>query len=242
MRFDEFFDRTLIVNLPDRADRRRETAAALGKVGVEVAPGRVEFFPATRPDTDGGFPTRGAHGCFLSHLYALQQAREAGVERLLMLEDDVHPLACLRTAGATLFDALSARPAWEMAVLGWVRHRDHSLVQDAAPHWKATDEQFIGTHAYAVHGRAFDKLIGLLERCRDENIPKHEDGRRYHLDELYWVFGRDGSIDQLLAMPTLFGQRSSRSDVAGELAWKDRVPVVRGLAGLARRARNAVRG
>ena len=241
MRLDDYFDRTLIINLPARADRRRETTAELKKYGVAVRPGRVEFFAATKPDDAGGFPTLGAHGCFLSHLRAVKQARDEGVRRLLMLEDDVHPLPALADAGPALLADLERRP-WDMAMLGWQRHSDHSLPDgDGRARWKPTDEQFIGTHAYAVHGDAFDKVIGLLERCLGENQPHHPDGRRYHLDELYWVFGRDANVDQLLALPTLFGQRSSRSDVVGTLDWKETTPVVRTLYGVARRVVNATR-
>ena len=244
MRLDAFFDRTLIINLPARADRRRETVAELERYGVAVGGGnnddRVAFFDATKPADAGGFPTLGSHGCFLSHLAALRHARDGGARRLLVLEDDARPMPALRSVGPEMLADLDRRP-WEMAMLGWQRKSDLSLPTADRPRWKPTDEQYIGTHAYAVQGDGFDKLIALMAHTLAANEPRHPDGRRWHIDELYWIYGRDGHIRQLMALPTLFGQRSSRSDVVGELSWKETTPVVRTLYGLARRVVNATR-
>ena len=50
----------------------------------------AEFFSAIRPESAANFPSIGARGCFLSHLSVLKCARDAGVEQLVLLEDDVN--------------------------------------------------------------------------------------------------------------------------------------------------------
>jgi glycosyl transferase family 25 len=80
-----FKDVTCVINLPHRADRRRQMLKELSRVRWEA-----EFFPAVRPDDAGGFPSIGARGCFLSHMNVLKRARTAGVERLVILEDDLN--------------------------------------------------------------------------------------------------------------------------------------------------------
>lgn len=84
----ELFDRIYIVNLPERTDRRREMEDQLVKVGLGGHP-RVMFFPAIRPNAAGEFPSIGARGCFSSHLAILQDAAQQGLQRILILEDDL---------------------------------------------------------------------------------------------------------------------------------------------------------
>ena len=74
-----------VINLERREDRRREMKDELTRVGWDAT-----FFPAIEPASSAGFASIGAHGCFLSHLSVLKIARDAAVERLVILEDDVN--------------------------------------------------------------------------------------------------------------------------------------------------------
>ena len=85
MIFDAF-DRIRIINLPHRRDRRNEMDRQLARVGLAGDP-RVAYFPAFAPSAPGLFASKGAHGCFLSHLSVLEQAA-AAVQSVLVLEDD----------------------------------------------------------------------------------------------------------------------------------------------------------
>ncbi len=72
------FDRVLVINLPQRADRRRGIDAELRKVGLALDHPKVEVFAAIRPDHAAGFPSIGAHGAFRSHLGVMERMLESG--------------------------------------------------------------------------------------------------------------------------------------------------------------------
>lgn len=79
------YDLVRIINLPRRTDRKREIIAELEKQGVTVDGERVAFFDAVAPDSDDGFYSVGANGCYRSHLAIL---KEAGERSVLIIEDD----------------------------------------------------------------------------------------------------------------------------------------------------------
>ena len=250
-RLFDYFERTLIVNLPDRADRRRETAAALRPLGVElsagppvepVGEGRVAFFAATRPADAGGFPSLGARGCFLSHLRALKTARDRDWPGVLILEDDAEPLAALTAAGPELLGALDAE-SWDLAMLGVMRYGEQPTAgagvdrksNDAPRRWLPLDRPIIGTQSYAVSRRGLAPVIAALEAIL-ARAPGHPDGGPMHLDGAYFHVAQDAGMTALVASPSLFGQRLSRSDVAGAKLI-DRLPLIRTAAAALRRMR-----
>src|SRR5262245_50678595 len=75
---------TVVINLARRTDRRAETECELSRIGWCAT-----FFPAVEPTSAGDFPSIGARGCFFSHLAVLKEASASGVERLIILEDDI---------------------------------------------------------------------------------------------------------------------------------------------------------
>src|SRR5471030_1131084 len=75
---------TIVINLERRSDRRIEAEQELSRIGWSA-----KFFSAIEPKDAGGFPSIGARGCFLSHLAVLKNARAAGIDRLIILEDDI---------------------------------------------------------------------------------------------------------------------------------------------------------
>ena len=59
-----------------------------------------------------------------------------------------------------------------------------------------------------------------------------------HVDGAYSMFrARRPDVVTLISSPSLGGQRSSRSDITAN-RWYDRQPLLRGLAGLARKGKN----
>ena len=103
------FERIYVINLPSRSDRRLEMAEQLSRIGLVLGSSRVRLFEAVRPDGAGGFPNRGAHGCFMSHLGVLREAAADRLTRVLILEDDLNfsddfleraPAALARAASA----------------------------------------------------------------------------------------------------------------------------------------------
>ena len=67
------FNRVVIINLPERKDRRRDMERQLQLAGISKER-VVEFFPGIRPDVLGDWPSLGVQGNFLSHYTVLRQA------------------------------------------------------------------------------------------------------------------------------------------------------------------------
>ena len=223
------FDRIAIINLPERTDRRRAVTRELRGLGVAVDGERVRFVDAIRPDGPGDFPSTGARGCFLSHLMTLRQAQADGVQRLLVLEDDVMFSPALGRA-AHLAPALQ-QGDWHLAYPGHM--------QPARPgplRWARSDEPLVCTHCYAVQAAALPVLVAYLEACLRRPVG-HPDGGPMHVDGALTQLRRQRpDLVTLLASQSLAGQRSSRSDIIGP-SWLDRVAGA-GPAGLVRGLRN----
>jgi len=225
----EVFDRIAIINLPERSDRRRAVTRELRSLGMAVDGKRVRFVQAIRPDGPGDFPSTGARGCFLSHLKTLRQAQADGVQRLLVLEDDVMFTPALHGA-AHLAPAL-ARGDWQLAYPGHV--------QPARPgplRWEHSVEALVCAHCYAVNASALPTLVAYLEACLLRPAG-HPHGGPMHFDGALSMLRRHRpDLVTLLASRSLAGQRSSRSDIIGP-SWLDRWAGA-GLAGLVRGLRN----
>ena len=80
----------VVINLPERADRRAEFEVQLNRIGLSFKDPSVRIFDAIRPTAREGFPSIGARGCFLSHLAVLRKALEDGAEKVLLCEDDLN--------------------------------------------------------------------------------------------------------------------------------------------------------
>lgn len=224
------FERIVVVNLPERADRRREMEVELAKVGVDSTDVRLRFFAAKRPTEKGDWPSLGARGCFQSHLEILQQAQAAELRNILILEDDCdftdHPVA----VRAALLDSLHTTD-WDLAYLG------HPVSFDDAPTvepgtWVAHNAPFQQSHCYAVNGRAIPRLVEFLEAItrRPEGHPL---GGPQHYDGALNMFRQQNpDVKTLLAGPSLAHQRSSKSDIYEH--WYDKIPGLSQLVALRR--------
>lgn len=230
------FDRIVVINLPERTDRRRQMQAELARAGVAIDDPRLRFFKAIRPPDAGLFPAIGARGCFLSHLQVIEEALGDGVQRLLVLEDDLElaPAACQPQP------ALAARLLagdWDFAYAGHIE----SLGGDPqAPQWQRSEAPLMCAHFYALSARVLPDLRDYLRACM-VRPPGHPDGGPMHVDGAYSMFrARQPGCVTLIAAPSLGGQRFSRSDVSPR-HWYDQLPGLRTLAALARGIKNRLR-
>ncbi len=110
--------RTVIINLPRRADRRARLEQHLHEHGQPFGP--VSWHAASDGSRmrkpPGWRDTRGALGCLASHRAVLEKAMRDGLDNVLVLEDDVF---LFHNAAAGLADFLAAAPAdWQMLMLG----------------------------------------------------------------------------------------------------------------------------
>jgi hypothetical protein len=248
MHLRDFFDRVYVLNLPTRPDRRRDMTAELTRVGLAPAPGKVEFFDAFKFDHDGGFPTIGARGCFLSHLAILKRARDLRLRNVCVIEDDQNFLPRFPDDQHPLLDQL-AQVDWGFAHFGYrMPVVDTNAETLALGHRLATTplgrpdratfyrvrptEEVLTTAFYAVNAPLLDRLIAGLEAILSRP-PGHPDGGPMHVDGAYNTFRRTNpDVPAFIATPPCSDERPSRSDVSpGRL---DGLPFLRPLVQVAR--------
>jgi glycosyl transferase, family 25 len=231
----EFFERTYIVNLRERADRRREMDEQLAMAGLVADGNRIRYFPAVRPDDAGDFPSIGARGCFMSHLQILEEAARDGLGNVLVLEDDLDFDARLHAASDAFMHPIT-EGGWDFAYFGHVADDATSMLQQM-PFLATTDQPLATTHFYAMNGRAISLLKDHLNACLNRPVG-HPLGSPMHVDGAYSLYrSQHPELLTLMAVPSLGGQRSSRSDIFPN-KWYDRNGVTRLLAGFARRLKN----
>jgi glycosyl transferase, family 25 len=187
-RLFQSFDRIYVLNLADRVDRRVEMAGELARIGTGYRDPRVRLFPAIRPDDPAGFPSIGARGCFLSHLALLREARDAGLEHILVLEDDCDFVRGIDARLPTVLDALDAE-RWAIFYGGYdldsspaLRSGTELMLADPALPIRTT--HMIGFGRAAIAG-----LVPFLEAMLDRP-PGSAEGGPMHIDGAYGWFRR----------------------------------------------------
>ncbi|WP_448560417.1 glycosyltransferase family 25 protein [Trichothermofontia sp.] len=227
-----FFDKSYIINLPERSDRRSEMQQELKMLGAFEPSDRVVFFPAIRPTDQGDFPSLGAKGCFLSHLAVLKEAKSQNLNNLLIMEDDLFFTRFLTKHQTIVVNELQ-RLSWDLAYLG------HEVKlpprQDKIFHeWL---EPLALTHFLSFNQKTIWLLVDFLEEVL-RRPGGHPEGGPMHVDGAYSTFRRQNpKIVTLIANPSLGFQRSSSSDVAG-YKWFETLPVLRQVIGAARKTKN----
>jgi GR25 family glycosyltransferase involved in LPS biosynthesis len=235
-----YFDRIYVINLPERTDRRREVTAALKRIGVSFAPGKVELFPAVRPTDAAGFPSPGVRGCFLSHLAVLKKASELNLPSVLILEDDVEFADVSQLVWASILQQLNDQP-WNFAYLGYTHVDKATRATRRSEHVEMLS--FSGyircAHAYAVSQPTYSPLIQHLEELQQRR-PRHPEGGPMDVDGAYNVFRRKNPETlTLIAGPQVAWQRASHSDLHSK--WWHRIWSVRTLLRPARNVKNYLR-
>jgi hypothetical protein len=205
------FDLIRVINLPDRKDRYRELMQQFKVLGLKLTPGRVEIYVATRPTTLAGFPNLGSHGCFLSHLEILRDARDRCVESVLVMEDDCEVLPHHVAAIGEIAASLRAR-AWGFCYLGHVEPLPE-LKEGSQPRLVEFAGPLKTTHLYAVQKSALPALVEYLEDCL-VRPPGDPIGGPMHVDGALSLFrAAHSELLTLIAQPALASQRASRSDI-----------------------------
>ncbi|NIC41040.1 glycosyltransferase family 25 protein [Aquabacterium sp. A08] len=231
----ELFDGIFVINLPARADRRREIDQQLRRVGLSLTHERVVLFPAVRPDAPGGFPSIGARGCFMSHLGAMRMAQARGMGNILILEDDCD--------FSKEVDELLPRLSSALQSLDWALFYGGALnrfeAQTAVPGLQSVQASsgLMGSHCIALRAKVVPVVAAYFDAML-QRPPGSEEGGPMHVDGAYSWFRKDHpELTTLMAEPELAFQRSSATDIHDK-RWFDRWPVLRHASTLARRCRN----
>ncbi len=201
------FDRVAVVSLARRPDRLAAFRAGVpadfpyGPIGLEVA---VDGAKCKSPEwwRQGG----GAWGCYRSHVRIIEDALNAGQERVLIFEDDATFSPGFSEAAERYFDALPA--GWTQAYLGGQHLRPPLAIPGNPLVVKASNIN--RTHAYAVRGRAgLLRLYRWLESCDQWKNSCHID---HH-------FGRLHKAEEsgfYAPAVWLCGQAAGRSNISGK--------------------------
>lgn len=232
---NRYFSRIYVINLASRTDRREEMALELARIGLSFEDEAVTLFPAVKPEEAGGFPSIGAHGCFMSHLNILRDAAERGEGPIAILEDDLEIPSDFAERAPAILEALQQKD-WSVFYGGYEGAAfDGGAFVDVPP-----TTGLKTTHFICVNKSTITKIVEYFEvmRRRPGGDPK---GGPMHVDGAYSWFRKDHpELAVYAANPPIGDQRSSRSDIA-DLRWHDRTPVVRNLASIARRLRRALK-
>ncbi|WP_165073708.1 glycosyltransferase family 25 protein [Paludisphaera rhizosphaerae] len=229
------FSRAYVINLPQRGDRRKETRAMFERVGLEGWRDRVEFFPAVKPDSPGGFPNIGSRGCFLSHLGILKRVQAEGAGDVLIMEDDLEIADDFVRQGDVIREILRREP-WGFAYFG---HQLESFEDGAEEPLRPFTGPIRTTHFLAIRGDVVPRVVDCLEAIL-QRPPGSPDGGPMHVDGAYsWFRNLNPDVLTLVAAPNLGFQRSSASDIT--TAWFDRIPGLRSAAEAGRWVKRRVR-
>lgn len=228
------FEHIVVINLPERSDRRRGITAELAKVGLSLDHPSVTLFPAIRPDTAGEFPSIGAHGAYLSHLAVLRRMMDKGSKRMLVLEDD----ACFFPEFEDRMIALNetlADKAWDL-LYGHAGDGAMQARQSAGPaglvHIPA-DLALIRLHFMGITRGTAARLIPYLSAILERPAGSPEGGPMHVDGALNWFRADHPELTVLGTNPPISGQRPSSSDVTPRY-WFDKVPMLRDAANAAR--------
>lgn len=229
----EVFGQIFIINLPDRADRRREMDEQLALIGLGLDHPGIALFPAVRPDDRGEWTSIGARGCFMSHLGVLRQARAQGLERILILEDDMDWTSGFLAHGAGVLAALEER-GWGFVHGGLDRGEPGAA---PVPEPLAPDQPIGQTHFIALAGPAIGEAEAYLAAmaARPGGDPA---GGPMHVDGAYcWFRAAHPEVAAFAFRPAAATQRASRTDIH-DPRWFDRLALVAPVVAWLRRLRN----
>lgn len=229
----EVFGHIFIINLPDRADRRREMDEQLARLGLSLEDPHITLFEAVRPGDKGEWPSIGARGCFMSHLGVLQMAAGQGLERILVLEDDINWTGAFVEGGDALLDELLGN-SWNYVHGGLDGYLTGGAVRsgglaDLEPETEVMLAHFVGWRGEAI-ARATRYLEAMVARPAGDPA-----GGAMHVDGAYCWFRRENpDIRSFICHTAVAYQRPSQTDIY-PLGWRDRTP---GVAYLMRQARH----
>lgn len=190
-----------MINLDRRADRLQQITEELSGVGLPF-----KRFSAieTRP---------GIHGCGLSHMTILKDAKRLGLKNVLILEDDFTFLVSKDEFWANINDFFSRYESFDVLMLSYA-------LQNSAPHspgiLKVLEAQTAS--AYIVHERFYDKLIAVYE----DAMPK------LLVTGHHWIYANDQVWKKLQPAADWFAfakrqgkQRASLNDAGYEQTYAD---------------------
>lgn len=197
----------------------------LARIGLDYDHPKAKLFPAANPDTAGGFANIGTHGCFLSHLNVLKNARIEGHDCILILEDDVDftPRFC----GITKTEAsLMEKASWDIFYLGSQHIPDETTEDDHGFFISALPASPHGTaHATLLRKTTLLEMIPYLETMLARKAGDALGGPM-PIDAAYNRFRKEHpNINTVVTKTQWITQHTSRTQKQ-DTGWKDYIPLI----------------
>lgn len=203
-----------LINMETRADRLRESLTDLSwacgrsiEVETDIQLVRPQAFVES-----AGFASPAFRSCLHAHLDSAKRGLEQRVQRLLVLEDDLHFDHRWSEFAPALIAQLDELD-WDIVNLGYLEGKD-APAPGPIFGLERFDGEVIGSQAYVVNGPFLPKWIQHLEAIV-AGVPgdrvRGPMGPDAALNTMTWA---EPDTRRYLANPSLIGQRPSRSDIS----------------------------
>ncbi len=185
MKFNDYFDRVVVINLDRREDRLRQFESQTKDLGID-------FVRYSAVDAQA-FGIDGTKACSRSHRQVLVDAKADGVDRLFVFEDDAEFRPNFNQAFERITKVIP--DDWQMFYLGsW----PYSIIDVGIEGLRLTHGN-ITTHAYGAKREIFDDLIAC---SLNESQP---------IDVMYGLM--HPNIKTYMAHPSIVTQAIGISDI-----------------------------
>ena len=212
-----------VINLEDRIDRRLEMEEQLRRIGW-----KAQFQHAQRPENAGDFPSIGARGCFLSHLWTLRRGAVMKNHHVLVMEDDLNFVPGFSRLWDEVYEELQTKE--------WSIFYPAHVLDSAPTGLSLVDPQqgILCAHFVMFNRKVVPRIIDGLETILARPAG-HPLGGPMHVDGAYSTLrAQNQELKTYIYSPSLGRQRSSRSDIA-DLKFYDRIETLRPVVNSIRR-------
>jgi GR25 family glycosyltransferase involved in LPS biosynthesis len=188
--FNEYFDKIFCINLDRRTDRWAKSLEQFQRHSIRVE--RISAVDGSKTGGNGKL-NPGQFGCSQSHASVLNTIIKEGLNRVLILEDDIEFAEDLNERFANTVSHIPER--WDMLYLG-ASHREKPIVYNSV---LAKVRRSFTTHAYAINDTSSKAIINHIEKF---NAP---------VDVVYSELHRNGH--SYVFSPHVAWQRPNYSDI-----------------------------
>ncbi|XP_067370636.1 procollagen galactosyltransferase 2 isoform X2 [Channa argus] len=240
------FDEIFLINLKRRLDRRTRMLKTMASLGLHITltdavDGKalntsqlqalgIEMLPGYKDPYSGRVLTRGEIGCFLSHHSIWTQVVERGLQKVLVLEDDVRfEPRFKRRLQAIMDDVDKAQLEWDLIYVGRKRMQVQQPEQSVEGVNNLVEADYsYWTLGYALSEQGARKLLAANPLTRmlpvDEFLPVMFD-KHPNTQYMSHFEPRDlkaFSVEPLLIYPTHYtGEPGYISDTETSTIWDD---------------------
>jgi GR25 family glycosyltransferase involved in LPS biosynthesis len=157
MNLESYFDKIFCINLDSRSDRWESATEEFKKHSLQVE--RIPGIDGSKMNLD--FPSEikeGAVGCALSQFFAIKYAKQLGLNKFLLLEDDIEFDENINELFSQYIHEVPSN--WDMLYLGGQHFHGMNLQQVSEHVYKC--EYTLAAHSVAFNSTVFDRFIGKL--------------------------------------------------------------------------------